>query len=146
MQLKLQYSSNYIKSNKHLRLTLETDKYNLDLCTSLSRPVGRRIPIIIVEKEIDAVGSKRVEDGPDLSAVLEPFLFHLFSCIGMDGFLSQAINLEPHCENLTYSCSSLGIAGPAALHPFFKGLLHGRCSHDHAPALSVHNVRCDIFE
>jgi hypothetical protein len=101
---------------------------------------------VVLDAEIDPVVAHGVEDGPDLSPVLEPLLLDLLGGVGVYGLPREVVHLEPHGEHLADGGSRLGVAGAAALQPVPQRLLHGRRRHHHAPALPVHHVRRHVLE
>jgi hypothetical protein len=101
---------------------------------------------VVVKAEVDAVFAQRVEDGPDLGAVLEPLLLHLLGGVSVYGLTCQAVHLEAHGEHLPDGSGGLGVAGAAALEPVPEGLLHRGRGHHDAPALAVHHVRRHVLE
>jgi hypothetical protein len=101
---------------------------------------------VVIDAEIDPVVAHGVEDGPDLSPVLEPLLLDLLGGVGVYGLPREAVHLEPHGEHLADGGGRLGVAGAAALQPVPQRLLHGGRRHHHAAALPVHHIRRHVLE
>jgi hypothetical protein len=106
----------------------------------------RPVVAIVVDVEVDPVTAQRIEDGPDLGLVLEPFLRDLFLRVGVYGLPREAVHLEAHGEHLADGCRRLCVAGAAALQPVSQGPLRGRGGRHDATALPVHHVRRHVLE